>query len=77
MSDFAADIGEKNFSSSDNCVGHGDPSLSLRWAEKLTDHRGAFAPEGFVFIKDAELTAVALVPVEMAESFIALLNGAP
>lgn len=70
-------IGEQWFSTSDNPMGHGDPGRSTAWCEafQLSGLSGYDAPDGFVFIVDAERTPVALVPVDLAPHFVRLLNG--
>jgi hypothetical protein len=66
-------IGEQNFQDDDDCIGHGNLELSNLWEETFASHE---APEGFIYIKDAEMVPVALVPLDLAEHFVEVLNAA-
>jgi hypothetical protein len=71
----ALSLGEEYFQQSDHCLGHGDVDLSKRWYSAVSTG-GHAAPSGFVFIMDAEMTPVALVPAELALSLTTILNHA-
>ncbi len=64
-------IGDQYFGKSSDCLGHGDIELSQGWEKALGTVN---APDGFVYIVDSELTPVALVPLDRAAHFVALLN---
>jgi hypothetical protein len=67
------EIGEPWFSSNSCCLGHGNPSRSTEFALAVDDDHGN-APDGFVFIIDAECEPVALVHTDRADAFLAVLN---
>lgn len=61
-------VGEAEFSSTD----YPDGEHHQRWLGAL--RQGGTPPKGFVWLKDAEVDAIALVPAEAADAWEALLN---